>query len=461
MGDAVYGKCCRHILPMLIIFYILAYIGRSNLSYAALSMREELGITAAAYGLVAGIFFIGYFVFEVPSNIIMDKVGARKWIARILISWGIIVVIMGALQDVTQLYILRFLLGVAEAGFFPGVILYLSRWFLNRDQAKVISIFMLAIPLSYMIGAPISGAISDYVHWFGISSWRWIFILEGIPSIIGGICCLKVLPDKPTNCHFLNKEEATWLTTALEAEAARKPVQAKRYFSKEAFFNGRMWILLVVYFAVELGEYGLGYWTPIIIDDTFQGVSATTVGWITAATYILGAVALVWCGNHSDRTRERKWHCIVPLVLCGIAMGTIGNFSGTVGSVIMLGVIIASVYALFGPFWSLTDYYLTGPAAAVGIAMVNSFGNLAGFVSPTIIGVMKESTGQDFAGFIVIAVVMFVAAMLCLVCIKNKELREVELSAIAAEDAELAEDLERASEALESSESETARDPEK
>jgi ACS family tartrate transporter-like MFS transporter len=429
IGDSAFKKCRKHILPLLIIFYILAYIGRSNLGYASLTMNEELGITAAAYGLVAGIFFIGYFIFEVPSNIIMDKVGARKWIARILISWGIIVVIMGGLQNVTQLYILRFLLGVAEAGFFPGVILYLSRWFLGRDSAKAISMFMLAIPISYMIGAPLSGAISDNVFWLGLSSWRWIFILEGIPSIIGGIVCLKILPDKPDSVSWLTDEEKTWLDASLKEEAARKPVQAKKYFSKEAFFNARMWLLLVVYFAVELGEYGLGFWTPLIINDLGAGLSATTVGFLTALTYVFGAVALYWNGNHSDKVRERKWHCVVPLLLCAVAMSTIGNLTGSMWAVVMLAIIIASVYALFGPFWSLTDYYLTGPAAAVGIAMVNSFGNLAGFVSPTLIGVMKESTGQDFSGFYIIGICMVVAAVLIAVFVKNKELRAVEYAA--------------------------------
>ncbi len=443
VGDSTYKKCAKHLLPLLIIFYVLAYIGRSNLGYAALTMNEELGITAAAYGLVAGIFFIGYFVFEVPSNIIMDKVGARKWIARILISWGIIVMLMSTIQNIWALYIFRFLVGVAEAGFFPGVVLYLSRWFLGRDSAKVIAMFMLAIPVSYMIGAPLSGYISDNIDWFGLSSWRWIFLIEGLPSIIGGIVCLKVLPDRPADVSWLDDAEKKWLANGLAAEAARKPVQAKKYFSKEAFFNYRMWILLVVYFAVELGEYGLGFWTPLIIDD-LGDLSAAMVGWLTAATYILGAVSMVWWSHRSDRLRERKWHCVIPLVLCAVAMATIGNLSGSYLSVIMLAIIIACVYALFGPFWSLTDYYLTGPAAAVGIAMVNSFGNLAGFVSPTLIGVMKEQTGQDFAGFIVIGVIMIIAAVLIMVFVKNDELRRMEDEA-AEEAAKLtAADMEQA-----------------
>lgn len=430
VGDSVYKKCAIRLLPVLAVFYVLAYIGRSNLGYAALSMNEELGISAAAYGLVAGIFFIGYFVFEVPSNIIMDKVGARKWIARILVTWGIIVMLMGSIQNVWALYVFRFLVGVAEAGFFPGVILYLSHWFLGRDQAKVVAMFMLAIPVSYMIGAPLSGWISDNVHWFGLSSWRWIFILEGLPSIIGGIVCLKVLPDAPSSVEWLTDEDKHWLEVSLKAERELKPVQAKKYFSKEAFFNYRMWILLIVYFAVELGEYGLGFWTPLIIDN-LGGLSATEVGLMTAATYVLGAIVMVIWSHHSDKQRERRWHCVIPLVACAVAMATIGYFTGSIASVVMLAVIIACVYALFGPFWSLTDYYLTGPAAAVGIAMVNSFGNLAGFVSPTLIGVAQEQTGQEFAGFIFIGAFMLVAAVLVFVFVKNSELRKMEDEAAA------------------------------
>lgn len=426
IGDSAYKKVSTHLIPVLIVFYILAYIGRSNLSYAALGMNADLGISDTAFGLVAGIFFIGYFIFEVPSNIIMDRVGARVWIARILITWGIIVVLTGFVQNVWQLYAARFLLGLAEAGFFPGVVLYLSRWYLGRDAAKSISMFMLAIPFSYMIGAPLSGAILEYVHWFGMPSWRWIFILEGIPSVIGGIVCLKVLPNKISDVGWMTKEEKMWLETSLETEALLKPVGGTKHLSKEAFFNSRMWLLVLIYFAVEMGEYGLGFWTPLIIERIGHGLSPVQVGVLTAASYILGALAMVWWGRSSDSRRERKWHNIIPLVLCAIAMVAIGLVAKSLLAVFFLAIIIGTVYALFGPFWSLQTYYLTGASAAVGIAMINSFGNLAGFISPTVIGWMGEKTGYQFAGFIVIAICMLLAAVLLFFSVKNDKLRAQE-----------------------------------
>lgn len=426
LGDQAYQKVTRHLLPILIVFYILAYIGRSNLGYAAITMNVDLGITDAMFGLVAGMFFIGYVVFEVPSNILMDKFGARIWIARILITWGIVIVLTGFVQNVPQLLAARLILGLAEAGFFPGAILYLSRWYLGRDAAKSVSMFMLAIPFSYMLGAPISGWIVDNVHWLGIPSWRWIFILEGIPSIIGGIVCLFILPNAIKDVKWLNDEEKTWLKTSLETEAKLKPVQSRKHFSKEAFFNPAVWILIVIYFACQMGEYGLGFWTPLIIERLGDGLSATNVGWLTAATYVLGAVTMVWWGRRSDRLRERRWHNIIPFVAAAVAMVILGQFAGSLYAVIFLGLIVGAVYAMFGPFWSLQSYYLTGATAAVGIAMINSFGNIAGFVSPYLIGAMSTATGDQFAGFYVIAGIMLVAAVVIFFTVNNAKLRAQE-----------------------------------
>lgn len=440
VGDRAYGQVTKKLMPILIIFYILAYIGRSNLGYAALTMNVDLGITDAAFGLVAGVFFIGYFIFEVPSNILMDKFGARVWIARILITWGIVIVATGFVQNVTQLMIARFLLGLAEAGFFPGVILYLSRWYLGRDAAKAVSIFMLAIPFSYMIGAPLSGWIVDNVHWLGLPSWRWIFILEGIPSVIGGIACLFLLPNAVKDVKWLKDDEKSWLVSSLEAEAALKPVKSKKHFSKEAFLNPKIWALVVVYFAIEMGEYGLGFWTPLIIERIGVNLSATTVGLLTAATYILGAITMIWWGRSSDARRERRWHNIIPTLLCAVALVAIGFFTDSMVAVVFLGIIIATVYALFGPFWSLQTYFLTGATAAVGIALINSFGNLAGFVSPYLIGVMSDLTGDQFAGFYVIAVMMVIAAIVLFISVNNEKLRHQEDLANAEALAQLSQD---------------------
>ncbi|MDV3123532.1 MFS transporter [Mycobacterium sp. 21AC1] len=421
----------RHLMPLLIVFYVLAYLGRSNLGYAALTMNADLGVSDAAFGLVAGIFFVAYFFFEVPSNILLDRFGARKWIARILVTWGIVIVCTGFVQNIEQLYVARFLLGIAEAGFFPGVILYLSRWYLGRDAAKAAAMFMLAIPISYMIGAPISGWIIDNASWLGMPSWRWIFILEGIPSVIGGLVCFFVLPDRIRDVKWLNDPQKEWLETALAAEAALKPAKSEKYLSRNTILNPKIWTLIVIYFAIEMGEYGLGFWTPLIIQRIGDGRSATDVGLLTAGTYVLGAVAMVLWSRSSDRHRERRWHTIGPAVLCAAALVTIGYFADSFVAVVFLAVIIASVYALLGPFWSLQSYFLTGATAVVGIAMINSFGNLAGFVSPFLIGVMSDWTGDQYAGFYVIAALMLAAVVLLAASVKNEQLRAMEDQALA------------------------------
>ena len=323
--------------------------------------------------------------------------------------------------------------------------MYLTYWYLGRDAAKTVSMFMLAIPISYMIGAPISGFIVDHVHWLGMPSWRWIFILEGIPSIIGGIVCLFVLPDRPKDVPWLNREEKDWLETTLAAEAARKPASGHKFLSKEAFFNPAVWVLIFIYFAIEMGEYGLGFWTPLIIERLGGNLSATNVGLLTAATYILGAVAMVVWGRSSDHRRERRWHTIIPLLLCAIALVSIGVVADSLGAVVFLAIIIATVYALFGPFWSLQTYFLTGASAAVGIAMINSFGNLSGFVSPTLIGLMADKTGYQFAGFYVIAALMLAAAVVTFVAIRTDKLRAQEEAAEQEAGQELATDLGEAS----------------
>jgi MFS transporter, ACS family, tartrate transporter len=426
LGDSTHRSVTRHLMPILVIFYVLAYLGRSNLGYAALTMNVDLGISDAAFGLVAGIFFLAYFIFEVPSNILLDRFGARKWIARILVTWGIVIIGTGFVQNVEQLYIARFLLGIAEAGFFPGVILYLSRWYLGRDAAKAAAMFMLAIPISYMIGAPISGWIIDHAYWLGMPSWRWIFILEGIPSVIGGIACLFVLPDRIKDVKWLKDPQKEWLETSLAAEAALKPARSEGYLTRETLLNPKIWTLIVIYFAIEMGEYGLGFWTPLIIQRIGDSLSATNVGLLTAATYVFGAVAMIVWSRSSDRHRERRWHTIGPAVLCAAALVAIGFFAHSFVAVVFLAIIIAAVYALLGPFWSLQTYFLTGATAVVGIAMINSFGNLAGFVSPYLIGAMSDWTGDQFAGFYVIGALMLLAAFLLAASVKNERLRALE-----------------------------------
>lgn len=416
--DQTVKKVTTKLIPYLILLYILAYIGRSNLAYAALTMNVDLGITDAAFGLIAGAFFIGYFIFEVPSNIIMTKVGARIWIARILITWGLIVMATAFVQNVHHLYIARFLLGLAEAGFFPGVILYLTYWFRGQDSARAISRFMLAIPISYMIGGPLFGYVLDHVFWLNLESWRWVFLFGGLPSVIFGIITLFVLPNGPKDVKWLTDQEKEWIETTL-AEENRNKIKSERALSKETLLNKPLWILVFVYFAIEMGEYGLAFWSPQVIQRVSEHLSSTQIGLFTAATYVLGAITMVWWGAHSDKKLERRNHVIIPLILAALSLVAIGYVTHSLLAVLMLALIIGSVYALFGPFWALPSMFLTGSSAAVGIAMINSFGNLAGFVSPSMIGVVGNATGNITSGFYVIAAIMVVAVILVAITVKN------------------------------------------
>ncbi|MCL6516077.1 MFS transporter [Alicyclobacillus sp.] len=407
-------KVRNHIIPWIIILYIVAFLDRTNTGYAALTMNKALGISAEAFGLVSGIFFIGYFIFEVPSNMILHRVGARVWIARILVSWGIVAMLTAAVENVTHLYILRFLLGVAEAGFFPGMILYITFWFRTQDQAKAVGLFMTALALSNIIGAPVSGLILDHIHWLGWGSWRWLYILEGLPAVVCGILTLYLLPDRPNNANWLTQEEKDWLNGELEKEREAK-LKREKLTIGQVFTNGRVWLFAGVYFCLTTGFYGINFWMPQIVKAMSSHFSNTTVGLLAMIPYIAGAIGMVWNGRHSDRTLERRWHTALPPFVGAVTLVLMGMATGNVTwSIILLTIGVFGIYCFYGPFWALPNLFLTEATAAVGIAIVNSVGNLGGFVGPYILGYVKQATGSTQTGLYVMAVFLVVCTLLVL-----------------------------------------------
>ncbi len=347
-------------------------------------MNADLGITKAQFGLAAGLFSIGYFLFEVPSNMLMRKVGARKWIARILFSWGAVAVLTGFVHDFTQLAIARTVLGIAEAGFFPCVLLYLTLWFPERERARVVAQFMIALPVATLIAGPLSGMILDHVHWFGVESWRWVFILEGIPAVMLGFVTLFVLVDGPHKAKWLTRDEADWLTETIDAENRAKAAAHGQVSFLRSLAGIRTLSLSFIYYSKSVAIYVLAFFTPSIVAGLGDKLSNTSVGFITALPYAAAAIFMVWWARHSDRNGERRWHVGIPLLAAAAGLVSMVFVQDSLWfSVILLVVITVAVYATYGPFWALPSLFLTGPAAAVGLASINSLANLGGFVGPS------------------------------------------------------------------------------
>ncbi|MFC8689687.1 MFS transporter [Brevibacillus porteri] len=407
------SKITKRIIPFLFLLYIVAYLDRANIGYAALEMNKSLGLTSEAFGLVSGIFFIGYFLFEVPSNVLLQRFGARKWIARILVTWGLIGSLTGFVQNEYQLYILRFLLGVAEAGFFPGIILYLTYWYRGKDLAKTISLFMTAIAASFIIGAPLSGWIMDNVQLFKLEGWRWMFILEGLPAVFLGFVTLAYLPDRPRDAKWLAAEEKKWIQDELDKEATNK-ITSKHHSMKEAFRNPKIWLLSLVYFLYITGGLGIGFWMPQIIKGLSNVLTNTQVGLITMVPYIVAAVVMNIWGRRSDRKGERFFHAALPLVVAAVALFGIGLGSNPFTSIGLIIIALSALNSFNGPYWALPPHFLKGSTAAVGIAFINSMGNLGGFLGPYLMGALKSATGGVSVGLYVLSGCMLVACLLLL-----------------------------------------------
>jgi ACS family tartrate transporter-like MFS transporter len=389
---AIVRKITWRIVPFVFFLYIISYLDRANIGYAALQMNAELSLTSEAFGFISGIFFIGYFIFEVPSNVMLNKYGARVWIARILITWGLVAAASAFVQSAAQLYVLRFLLGVAEAGFFPGIIVYLTCWFRNKEIATTVALFTAAIPVSYIIGAPLSTWIMDNVHWMQWSGWRWMLFLEGVPAIVFGLVCYFRLTDRPDQAKWLTAEEKAWLNGELERDRlTRKNV--KHLSAWGAMKNGKVLYLSFIYFVYQCGSLGVGYWMPQIIKGLSKSLSHFEIGLIATIPYIVATLAMVAWSRSSDRRDERRLHSAIPLGVAAVALFAAGSVNNTAGAVALISLALAGLYAFKSPFWALPTLFLDRSTASVSIAVINSIGNLGGFVGPFMIGVVKGSGG--------------------------------------------------------------------
>ena len=407
----VFRKVRRRLLPILMLCYFGAFIDRVNVGFAALSMNADLGFGPLVYGWGAGIFFIGYFLFEIPSNVLLERLGARIWIARIMITWGIISMAMAAVRGPTSFFVLRFLLGVAEAGFYPGVVLYLTTWFPQEERARVMGWFTLANPISTVIGAPLSGFILSLGHLGGLRNWQWLFLVEGAPAVVLGGLVWLWLRDTPAQAAWLAPEEREVIARRVDLDRARRAIQ-RPLTLWEALTNPVVLGLGLVYFGCIAGNYGLSFWLPQLVKGF--GLTDLQTGLVTALPYACGAVAMVAWGAHSDRTGERTWHVALPLLLTGAALLAASQVQGPVLAIALLCAAGVGVFANTPPFWTLPTALTTGRASAGAIALVNSIGNLSGFVAPYLIGWIKASTGRISDGLMALAALPLAAMALTL-----------------------------------------------
>jgi len=405
------GKVLWRIIPAIFFLYVISYLDRANIGYAALQMNRELALSSSAFGFAAGVFFIGYFLFEVPSNLALARFGARVWIARILITWGLVAAASAFVQTALQLYIARFLLGVAEAGFFPGIIIYLTYWFRTKDQASSVALFTAAIPVSYLIGAPVSTWIMDNVTGMGLSGWRWMLLLEGLPAVLGGAWCYFFLTDRPEDAKWLTDQEKTWLTAELARDRLQRP-EVRTLGTWQAITDSKVLILALIYFIYQVGSLGVGYWMPQIIAGLSGHTTNFEVGLIATVPYALATVAMILWSVHSDRTRERQLHSALPLLLAAITLAATGLTRSPIPSLALIATALAGLYSFKSPFWSLPGLFLSRSTAAVSIAAINSIGNLGGFAGPYLVGVIKSATGDPLSGLMFLSALLFVAYLL-------------------------------------------------
>lgn len=402
-------KVTARLIPFLIVCYFVAYLDRVNVGFAALMMNQDLGLTASMYGFGAGVFFLSYFFFEVPSNLLLDRFGARKWIARIMFTWGVLSGMMAFIPNLAAasgfgnapvFYSLRALLGIAEAGFFPGIIFYLTLWFPAVYRARIIGYFMAAIPLSSVIGAPVSGLLLELHGWAGLAGWQWLFVIEATPAVLLSVVTFYYLTDRPRDATWLAEDERAWLADRLAAEEKQRK-QAAHFSVVAAMFNPRVLALALVYFGIAGSNYGVGFFLPQIVKNF--GLSNAVTGLVTAIPYVVGTVGMIWYGRRSDRTMERRKHVAVALAIAsgGIAISTL--LENPALKMLALSVSAFGVFAALPVFWTLPTAFLSGSSAAAGIAAINSIGNLSGFGGPYAMGWIKDRTGSYTGGLLVVA----------------------------------------------------------
>jgi ACS family tartrate transporter-like MFS transporter len=408
---ATIDRVIRRLVPFIFICYVVAYIDRVNIGFAAADLQKDLNLSDWAYGLGAGLFFLGYFVFEIPSNLILERVGARRWIARIMIVWGLVSMGTMFVTGTTSFYIARVLLGLAEAGFFPGVVLYLTYWIPATDRARANALFMAAAPIAMIVGAPVSAALLALDGWLGLRGWQWLFLVEGLPAVVLGIVTLWYLTDRPDQATWLSPGEREWLSGEMARERATRTRHAHRSELRN-LLSGRVWVLSAAYFLNAVVTYGVFLWLPRILRDA-SGFSGLRLSAITAVPFVAALVAMVLIGRHSDRTGERKWHVVVCALTAAAGLLLAITFQ-TSWPLIVLSFTLSQVgqRSVMSVFWAIPPIFLGGTAAAAGIAMINAIGNLGGAVGPTVMGWLRESTGNYTGGLLVLVAALVVEAVL-------------------------------------------------
>jgi len=404
-------KVYLRLLPFAILSYVLAYIDRINVSFAGLTMRDDLGMSAGTFGFAVGMFFWGYFIFEVPSNVILQKVGARIWIARIMISWGILAGLTAAVTGSTSFSIVRLLLGIAEAGFFPGIILYFTYWFPSHHHARIVSGFLVGLPIAVSIGAPISTALLGLDGLFGLRGWQVMYIAEAIPTVVIGVVTFFVLTDKPEQAKFLTAEERNWLVTTIAAE--RRATEAVRTFTLwQSLYNPKVLLLALNYLGIVTASLGMLYFIPQMI-KSLGNYSNMTVGWLTMIPYTCGGIAMVVWGRISDRMNERRWNLFLACVLSTVGLVIAGLTMGTWWALVGMSIATMGFYGSKGPFFAMPPMFLSGTALAAGFAWINSIGNLGGFFGPWYVGAMRDLTGSFSGGLYGLALLGLISSIVC------------------------------------------------
>jgi MFS transporter, ACS family, tartrate transporter len=412
LESAVVSRLMWRLMPFLFLLYIVAYLDRINVSFAVLQMRGELGLSDRVYGRAAGMFFAGYFFFQLPSNLVLEKFGVRRWISGLMITWGVISCLMVFIRGPVSFYGMRFLLGAAEAGFFPGMILYMKRWFPANARARAVAWFMTANPIAGIVGSPVSGALLG-LSGKGLSGWQWMFLMEGIPAILLGVMVFWALSDNPREATWLKGEERAWLLERLALEQ-----QAEASLRKENLWqvlvSPRIWMLSIVYFGVSTTMYGVTLWLPSVI-RSLSGLSYFLTGLVSALPFVVTAIVMVLIGMHSDRKAERRWHTAIPAFVGAVALAVAGYGSSTVVVVACIGLGLVFAESMVGPFWAMATSRMAGLSAAAGIAVINSLANLGGYFGPDIIGFFRKASGGFRGGLLAIGATLALSGGIALI----------------------------------------------
>ncbi len=417
VAESARRRIARRLLPYLFFLYVIAYLDRVNLSYASLEMSGALGFTAEIIGFGAGIFFIGYFLLEIPGAVLVERWSARAWIARIMISWGIVAMFTGFVHTAHQFYAIRFLLGASEAGFFPGIVVYLSHWFRYEDRAKAMAMFMAAQSISNIIGSPVSGLLLG-INWLGLAGWRWLFILEGIPAVLFGIVTIFYLTDWPHQAGWLSQDEKQWISGELEREKKAKET-VRSYRVRDALRQPEVALLALALFFMAGAVYGFNFWLPTILKK-LSGHSNLFVTSVAALPYCIGLIATLLVGWSSDRTRERRWHAALSMIVASVGLGLSVVSHRTDLAVLMFCLAAVGMYGYLSAFWSLPSSFLTGTAAAASIGLINSVGNLGGFAGPYAVGYISKRAHNFTAGVLCLSASALMAAVLVLLLRRSK-----------------------------------------